>query len=56
MTAIDTWNFEYQSQKKLEKNSKVFTGILNNFGNGYMYLPDEVDTNLYLKNNVLPLQ
>ena len=55
MTAIDTWNFEYQSQKNLEENSKVFPGILNNFGNGYMYLPDEIDTNLYVRNNVLSL-
>ena len=55
MTAIDTWNFEYQSQKNLEENSKVFPGVLNNFGNGYMYLPDEIDTNLYVRNSVLPL-
>lgn len=55
MTAIDTWNFEYQSQKNLEENSKVFSGVLNNFGNGYMYLPDEIDTNLYVRNSVLSL-
>lgn len=55
MDAIDTWNFEYQSQQNIEKNSKVFPGIINNYGNGYMYLSDDVDKDMYFRNNIMSL-
>ena len=43
MDAIDTWNFEYQNNKDIIMKY-AFEGVLNKYGNGYMYLPDETDT------------
>ena len=55
MDAIDTWNFEYQSQDSLSTADKVFSGVINTYGNGYNYLPDAIDTGLYDRNGILSL-
>lgn len=49
MDAIDVWNYEYQNNEKLinSSNNTPYKGILNMYGNGYMYMPDNCDENQY---------
>ena len=56
MDAIDVWNYEYQSDKDAYKSSVItpFNGVLNKYGNAYMYLSDTYDTNQY-GNKILSL-
>lgn len=56
MDAIDVWNYEYQSDKDAYKSSIItpFNGVLNKYGNAYMYLSDNYDTNQY-GNKILSL-
>ena len=56
LEAIDVWNYEYQSDKDAYKSSVItpFNGVLNKYGNAYMYLSDNYDTNQY-GNKILSL-
>lgn len=45
--SIDVWNFEYKAYGHDSKNTQVFPGKNNPYGNGYMFLPEDIDSGQY---------
>lgn len=52
--SMDIWNFEYISGKP-NPQDKVFTGNINRYGNGYMFLSNDADQGQYESMEMLPL-